>query len=72
MTRTDPQHIAFAGAGGDFAVDKKGPFEVRPAGNAVDLEEEMTKVASNQMDYQAATSLYGRSLGLLKTAMGKR
>lgn len=72
MTRTNPQHIAFASGGGDFAVDKKGPFEVRPAGNAVDLEEEMTKIASNQMDYQAATSLYSRSLGLLKTAMGKR
>jgi hypothetical protein len=24
------------------------------------------------MDYQAATSLYSRSLGLLKTAMGRR
>jgi flagellar basal-body rod protein FlgB len=72
MTLTNPQHIAFSGEGGDFSVDKKGPFEVRPAGNAVDLEEQMTKVASNQMDYQAATSLYSRSLGLLKTAMGKR
>ena len=47
-------------------------FEVRPAGNAVNLEEEMMKVATNQMDFQAATALYTRSLNLIKTALGKR
>ena len=29
-----------------------------PAGNAVNLEDQMMKVAANQMDYPAATSLY--------------
>ena len=43
-----------------------------PTGNAVNLEDEMIKVAANQMDYQAATTLYTRSLGLIKTALGKR
>ena len=28
-------------------------------------------VAANQMDYQAVAALYTRSLGLLKTALGK-
>ena len=46
--------------------------EARPSGNAVSLEDEMMKVAANQMDYQAATTLYSRSLGLVKTAIGKR
>jgi flagellar basal-body rod protein FlgB len=32
----------------------------------------MLKVAGNQMDYQAVTSLYTRSLGLMKTALGKK
>ena len=32
---------------------------------------EMMKVAQNQIDYQTATSLYSRSLGLIKTAIGK-
>jgi len=45
---------------------------VRPAGNSVNLEDEMMKVAANQMDYQAATALYTRSLNLLKIALGKR
>jgi flagellar basal-body rod protein FlgB len=32
----------------------------------------MMKVANNQMDFQAASSLYARGLGLLKTAIGRR
>ena len=50
----------------------KSGFLTRPAGNAVNLEDQMLKVSANQMDYAAATSLYSRSLGLLKTAIGKR
>ena len=42
------------------------------AGNAVNLEDQMLKVSANQMDYAAASSLYSRSLGLIKTAIGKR
>jgi len=37
----------------------------------VSLEEEMMKVSANQMDYAAVTSLYSKSLHLLKTAIGK-
>ena len=54
------------------ARSRNGGFEARPSGNAVSLEDEMLKVADNQMDYQAATSLYTRGLGLLKTALGRR
>ncbi len=49
----------------------KGDYEVRPTGNAVNLEDEMMKVAANNMDYQAATAVYTRSLKLIKTALGK-
>jgi len=31
----------------------------------------MIKVAANQMDYQAVSALYARSLNMLKTAIGK-
>jgi flagellar basal-body rod protein FlgB len=73
LARTDAAHITGSTAGqGAFAPDRRGFQEVRPAGNAVALEDQMLKVAANQMDYQAATSLYSRSLGLLKTAMGRR
>ncbi|NVN84682.1 MAG: flagellar basal body rod protein FlgB [Rhodopseudomonas sp.] len=72
MMRTAVSHMAASGAPDSFAQDRKAGFQTRPAGNAVNLEDEMLKVSANQMDYAAATSLYTRSLGLLKTAIGKR
>jgi flagellar basal-body rod protein FlgB len=72
VTRTSPAHIAASGAdAAQFEVDRRGSFEVRPAGNAVGLEDEMLKVAANQMDFQAASALYARGLALIKTALGK-
>ena len=72
VMRTSTSHIAPAGGGDTFTAQGRGGFHTRPAGNAVNLEDQMLKVAANQMDYAAATSLYTRSLGLLKTAIGKR
>ena len=72
MLRTSTSHLAAAGGAGRFAIARGGDFETRPAGNAVNLEDEMLKVANNQMDFAAATTLYSRSLGLLKTAIGRR
>jgi flagellar basal-body rod protein FlgB len=70
LARTDAGHLAGFGGASEFQGDHN-QYQVRPAGNAVNLEDEMIKVASNNMDYQAATQLYSRSLGLLKTAVGK-
>ena len=72
MARTSASHMAAIGGGPSFPQDRRGGYETRPAGNAVNLEDEMLKVSQNQMDYAAATSLYSRSLNLLKTAIGKR
>jgi len=74
LQQTAPGHIAGAAISDDspFRAEAKTGYEIRPTGNAVSLEDEMMKVAANQMDYQAATALYTRSLALLKTAMGKR
>jgi flagellar basal-body rod protein FlgB len=72
MLRTSAAHIApSGGSGASFDQNKKAGFETRPAGNGVNLEDEMLKVSANQMDYAAATSLYSKSLHLLKTAIGK-
>ena len=72
LVRTSAAHIGPQGGVANLGAERKGGYETRPAGNAVSLDDEMMKVAQNQMDYQAATSLYTRSLGLLKTAIGKR
>ena len=72
VRQTDPAHVGGALDGSsEFGVDPHGGYEVRPAGNAVNLEDEMMKVAANQMDYEAATTLYTHSLNLIKTALGK-
>jgi flagellar basal-body rod protein FlgB len=73
LTRTADSHLAGVGLSqSPFRSSNARDFEVRPAGNAVNLEEEMMKVAANQMDFQTATALYTRSLNLIKTALGKR
>jgi len=73
MMRTSATHISVSGGGQSFSGDGgKSAFLTKPAGNSVNLEDQMLKVSANQMDYAAATSLYSRSLGLLKTAIGKR
>src|ERR1700704_848226 len=72
MMRTSGSHMTASGGGQSFAQDGgKSGFQTRPAGNAVNLEDQMLKVSANQMDYAAATSLYSKSLHLLKTAIGK-
>jgi flagellar basal-body rod protein FlgB len=69
---TESGHMAgFGGESPDFPTQNKTGYEVRPAGTAVSLEDEMMKVAANQMDYQTATAIYTRSLKLIKTALGK-
>ena len=72
LVRTSPAHLAGADGGArDFALLAAHDFEVVPTGNGVSLEDEMMKVAGNQMDFQAATALYTRGLGLFKTAIGR-
>jgi flagellar basal-body rod protein FlgB len=72
LDRTNPLHInAQAGGGSAFAADSGGRYQIRPRGNSVTHEDEMMKVASNQMDYEAVTSLYTRSLALIKLAIGR-
>ena len=69
---TQPGHFAAynASSAGYSSATEYG-FEITPEGNGVTLEEQMTKVAENQLDYQTVTALYTRSLNILKTAIGK-
>jgi len=72
LARTSAGHMGGGGSGGaPFAADANLHYEVRPRGNSVSHEDEMLKLAGNQMDYDAVTSLYTHSLSLIKTAIGK-
>jgi flagellar basal-body rod protein FlgB len=69
---TQPMHISVAGTDADgFGARQMNSFEITPEGNGVSLEDEMMKVASNQMDYQTITAVYTRSLRILKSALGR-
>lgn len=70
---TNPSHFSVSSDGGEgqFPTRSLNSFEITPEGNGVTLEDEMMKVAANQMDYQAVTTLYTRSMQLLRTALGK-
>jgi flagellar basal-body rod protein FlgB len=72
LTRTEPGHIGGQGGSGgqDFAADETGKYEITPRGNSVTHEDEMMKVAANQMDFEAAASMYTHSLAMIKLAIG--
>lgn len=72
VSRTNSGHLTLASASGEGRSEKTGSFERTPDGNAVVLEEQMAMAAQNQMDHQMAATLYSKSLGLLRTALGKR
>lgn len=70
---TQPAHISVQGTEADgFGARRLNNFEITPEGNGVTLEDEMMKVASNQMDYQTITAVYTRSLRILKSALGRQ
>ena len=73
VSRTSPMHISVSSTGGTDGFDggKQTPFEVTPSGNGVTLEDEMMKVAGNDMDYQTVTALYTKSMAILRTALGR-
>ncbi len=72
MSTSSPTHMsATSGGAGAFGTESS-PFEITPSGNGVTLEDEMMKVSSNDMDYQAVTTLYTRSMRLLKIAIGRQ
>ena len=70
---TNPAHISTMGPDAHgFGVRQLNSFEITPEGNGVTLEDEMMKVTTNQIDYQTVTSLYTKSLQLIRTALGRR
>ncbi len=68
--------VEIAPIGGDLSTPAFGQSEASARetsqnGNAVVLEEEMMKLADNQMQYAMITNLYKKNVSLLKAAMGK-
>ncbi len=68
---TQPMHFSVSSGVGGFDAQRMANFEITPEGNGITLEEEMMKVTTNMMDYQAATTLYQKSIRILRVALGK-
>jgi flagellar basal-body rod protein FlgB len=45
-------------------------YETTPVENAVSLEEQMAKVAQNQLEYTTVTNLYSKTSSMFKVAIG--
>jgi flagellar basal-body rod protein FlgB len=72
MAQTSPLHLAAMASENSLDQRNAARFETRPSGNAVNLEDEMLKASDNQAGYQLATSLYQKSLAMLRTAAGAK
>ncbi|MEM8876689.1 MAG: flagellar basal-body rod protein FlgB [Pseudomonadota bacterium] len=69
--RTDGMHLAGLPSTSGLRPEDAQSFEITPEGNSVILEEEMMKIAQNQMDHQMAASIYSRGMAILRTAVGR-
>lgn len=74
LTATDARHLAGASQKArQFAVaEQRDTVEVTPAGNAVDLEQQMAKVNETAVSHKLTTQLYRKYLGLMRMAASVR
>lgn len=74
LTATNPMHFTTAkGVGGGLykASASKDVYEVKPSGNSVVTEQQLADLAETNSQYQMITGLYKKTMGLIKTAMGR-
>ena len=70
MATTSPAHLSGTGSAG--RTDPRiRPAERAPDGNAVSVEEQLTKVADTDNAQAVVTNLYHKYMGLFRIAIGK-
>lgn len=65
-------HLSGAGRSADPRTRVSGTWEAVPDGNSVSVEHQMMKVTETAGEYRLATSLYTKSMGLIRMAIGGR
>lgn len=69
---TDARHLAArAVSGSDPRSQRNRPTETTISGNTVTVEQEMMKAGETANDYQLATTLYRRHLGMLRSVLSR-
>ena len=72
LALTDPRHIPIpANSATSYAEQPGGDSSIDVTGNSVSVEEEMMKVADTQAQYQAATDIYAKAIGMMRTAIDR-
>lgn len=51
--------------------EQRKTYETTPVENEISLEEQMAKVAHNQLEYMTVTNLYSKTGTMFKTALGQ-
>jgi flagellar basal-body rod protein FlgB len=70
---TSRDHMVGSGGGSNHKVRvDRDTYEVSSTGNSVTLEEQAVNIADNSMKYQLASSLYGKSVAMLRMAINQR
>ena len=69
---THSAHIERRDHNSRFRVDgQRGSYETNLSGNSVVFEEQLLKVNKTSMDYDLATKLYKKHIGLFRIALGR-
>lgn len=72
MIRTSAEHSAGVNfRQPEFKSEQTKKFvELKPVKNTINLEEESMKMSHNAFDFQTTTTLYNKTAGLFRTAIG--
>lgn len=72
LRQTRARHMDVGHGGGDARERHASGWEVVPDGNAVSAEREMLRVTETVGEYRLAANLYAKSVGLIRTAIGRQ
>ena len=75
LATTNVRHIAVRTTpegGGSYSEQDALGDGGTPTGNVVSLEQEMIKLSDTQIQYQTATNIYQKAVGMFRTALGAR
>lgn len=73
MEGNNPAHMAAPDQSPNPKMAKsKSPYEVKPDGNSVVLEEQMVKSSDVQMNYTMMLNLYRNAADMVRTSVGKK
>jgi flagellar basal-body rod protein FlgB len=69
--RTDPRHLSLSREVGRYEQRQVAAQSATLSGNGVELQKELMKVSETSMDYQLATNVYKKQVGLFRMVLSR-